>query len=148
MKTASALMITVLSLICAATANAGNGGLLSLRGAVPLTEVAPAPLMKKTRVNAPFKRAYVQQPPLIPHKIRSYQINRRSNKCLTCHSWSRYQETGATKISPTHFRDRAGRELANVSPRRYFCTQCHVPQVVGEPLVGNAFRPVAALGGE
>jgi len=148
MKTASVLSIAALSLIVAATAGAGNGGLLSLRGAVPLTEVAPAPLMKKTRVSAPLKRAYVQQPPLIPHKIRSYQINRRSNKCLTCHSWARYQETGATKISPTHFRDREGRELANVSPRRYFCTQCHVPQVMGEPPLGNSFRPVAALGGE
>ncbi|MFQ5488499.1 MAG: nitrate reductase cytochrome c-type subunit [Gammaproteobacteria bacterium] len=148
MKRVIALLILAISASSATMAAAGNDSLLSLRGPHPITELDPAPLMKKTRISAPLKRAYVQQPPLIPHKIRSYQINRRSNKCLTCHSWSRYQETGATKISLTHFRDRAGRELANVSPRRYFCTQCHVPQVMGEPPVGNTFKPVAALGGE
>ena len=40
----------------------------------------------------------------------------------------RYKESGATKVSITHFKDRDGRELSNISPRRYFCTQCHVPQ--------------------
>ena len=31
-------------------------------------------------------------------------------------------------VSITHFADRDGQFLASVSPRRYFCTQCHVPQ--------------------
>ncbi len=121
---------------------------VSLRGQVPLDVVSPAPLMKKIHISAPLSRDWLQQPPRIPHKIRGYQINRRSNKCLTCHSWSRYRETGATKISLTHFRNRDGRELAGVSPRRYFCTQCHVPQADAAPLVKNTFRPLAGMGGE
>ena len=31
-------------------------------------------------------------------------------------------------ISITHYSDRDGQFLASISPRRYFCTQCHVPQ--------------------
>ena len=29
--------------------------------------------------------------------------------------------------------------LADVSPRRYFCTQCHVEQTDAQPLVENTF---------
>ena len=28
-----------------------------------------------------------------------------------------------------------------MSPRRYFCNQCHVPQSDAKPLVGNTFKP-------
>jgi cytochrome c-type protein NapB len=31
-------------------------------------------------------------------------------------------------VSITHFMDRDGQFLASVSPRRFFCTECHVPQ--------------------
>jgi cytochrome c-type protein NapB len=93
-------------------------------------------------------RDYVQQPPLIPHKIDGYIINTKSNKCLTCHSWKNYREAGATKISQTHFENREHSVLANVSARRYFCTQCHVPQVNAKPLVANTFKPVTAISGE
>ena len=37
---------------------------------------------------------------------------------------------------------------ANVSARRYFCTQCHVPQADAQPLVENTFKPVTAISGE
>lgn len=93
----------------------------------------------------PITRNYVQQPPLIPHKIIGYKINLNANKCLTCHSWSNYKQSGATKISQTHFTDRDGTELANVSARRYFCNQCHVPQVEARPIVENTFEPVSAV---
>ena len=36
--------------------------------------------------------------------------------------------------------DRDRQTLAAVSPRRYFCTQCHVPQLEVEPIVGNTVR--------
>jgi cytochrome c-type protein NapB len=45
----------------------------------------------------------------------------------------------------THFRDREGQELDNVSPRRYFCTQCHVPQTDAKPLVDNTFQRARGL---
>jgi cytochrome c-type protein NapB len=121
----------------------------SLRGAVELGEDAQAPEQKMfPKDGEPISRDYVQQPPLIPHKIDNYQVNRKVNKCLSCHSWKNYREAGATKISQTHFEDREANVLANVSARRYFCTQCHVPQANAEPLVENTFEPVTAISGE
>ena len=93
----------------------------------------------------PIPRDYVQQPPLIPHKTDGYVINLKSNKCLTCHSWANYKQAGATKVSQTHFSDRDGDAMSNISARRYFCTQCHVPQVDAKPLVENTFKPVEAI---
>jgi len=119
---------------------------VSLRGHVALDGNDDAPSLKRWQPDRdPIPRDYVQQPPLIPHKIEGYVINLKSNKCLTCHSWSNYKESGATKISQTHFADRDENVLANVAPRRYFCMQCHVPQVNAKPLVENTFEPVTAI---
>ncbi|MNF17837.1 Periplasmic nitrate reductase, electron transfer subunit precursor [compost metagenome] len=41
--------------------------------------------------------------------------------------------------------DRDGQALAAVSPRRYFCNQCHVPQADVKPLVGNNFETIDKL---
>ena len=118
----------------------------SLRGDLPIDQERAAPELKSTqRDRAPIPRDYVQQPPLIPHKIDRYRITKNNNKCLSCHSWANYRSVGATKVSLTHFKDRAGTDMANVSPRRYFCTQCHVPQVDAKPLVENEFKPVRVL---
>ncbi len=92
-----------------------------------------------------MERDYVQQPPLIPHSIKGYRINMKFNKCLTCHSWANYRDAGATKISQTHFSDRNENVLANVAARRYFCTQCHVPQVNAPPLVENTFEALKTI---
>lgn len=118
----------------------------SLRGATDIDEDSSAPTAKKYKKDEePLARDYVQQPPLIPHKIKNYRINIKSNKCMSCHSWSNYRQAGATKISQTHFESRNKNVLANVSARRYFCTQCHVPQVNDKPLVENNFVPVTSL---
>jgi cytochrome c-type protein NapB len=123
--------------------------LSSLRGMTALEEEGAAPELKYYEKDGePITRDYVQQPPLIPHQIEGYWIDSRSNKCLTCHSWANYKEAGATKISQTHFEDRDKHVLANISARRYFCTQCHVPQVDAPPLVENTFRPITAITGE
>ena len=125
---------------------ANTGDLESLRGNNDLTKTMDAPHLKRQLGDTDtLPRNYVQQPPLIPHKIKGYKIDRRSNKCMTCHNWKNYQKTGATKISITHFKDRDGNELSSVAPRRYFCTQCHVPQVNATPLVKNKFKPVKSL---
>ena len=118
----------------------------SLRGNNPLDEQSKTPVLSKVQNDRdPIERDYVQQPPLIPHKINGYKINKKFNKCLTCHSWSNYKEAGATKISQTHFSDRENNVLANIAARRYFCTQCHVPQVGSEPLVENTFQPITTI---
>lgn len=127
---------------------AAEGGVESLRGAKALEETSASPELKRWQPDRdPIPRDYIQQPPLIPHSTKGYVINLKFNKCLTCHSWSNYKEAEATKISQTHFRDREGNDLANVSARRYFCTQCHVPQTETPPLVENTFTPVEAVKG-
>jgi cytochrome c-type protein NapB len=118
----------------------------SLRGDVPIEATSKADMFRVERDSPPIQRDFVQQPPLIPHTVKGYTITRNFNKCMDCHAWSRVKETGATKVSLTHFKDRStGAELANISPSRYFCTQCHVPQYDAKPLVANEFKPVDAL---
>ena len=122
--------------------------LTSLRGTLAPDEPAVVPEMKRwNKDGEPLDRAYMQQPPLIPHQIKGYKINLKYNKCLTCHSWANAKHSGAPRISQTHFEDRDGNTLANVSPRRYFCNQCHVPQVNAKPLVANTFQPVEGISG-
>ncbi len=121
-------------------------GVSSLRGANELDANSNRVEPKKWQSDRePIQRDYVQQPPLVPHSIEGYKINVKFNKCLTCHSWANYKNAGATKISQTHFEDRTGDVHANVAARRYFCTQCHVPQVDAQPLVENTFKPVDAI---
>ena len=45
----------------------------------------------------------------------------------------------------THFMDRDGQFLASVSPRRFFCTQCHVPQHEVKAPVENDFVDIDTL---
>ena len=119
---------------------------MSLRGANDLDSASNHVIVKKNiNDRDPIERDYVQQPPLIPHKTKGYKINLKFNKCLTCHSWTNYKDAGATKISQTHFSDRDEDVMSNVAARRYFCTQCHVPQADAKPLVGNDFKPVKTI---
>lgn len=146
-KTSITALVLILGLGGMATSLVAEE-VVSERGGIPLDQELPAPEAKLYAKDGDvIQRDYVQQPPLIPHKVDGYVINRKSNKCLTCHSWSNAKESGATKISQTHFEDRDKNVLANVSARRYFCTQCHVPQVNAQPLVENTFKPITAISG-
>ncbi len=84
-------------------------------------------------------RAYPMQPPIIPHHINNYQIDKNANKCLGCHARTRTGDSNAPMVSVTHFMNRDGNFLADVSPRRYFCLQCHIPQKNTSPAVKNNF---------
>lgn len=112
---------------------------------IPIEAQSQADMFKVDRDQPPIQRNYVQQPPLIPHTVKGYKITKNFNKCLDCHSWNRVQETGATKVGISHFKDRDGKELNSISPRRYFCMQCHVPQYNAKPLVNNTFKPVDSM---
>ncbi|MDP2806293.1 MAG: nitrate reductase cytochrome c-type subunit [Gallionellaceae bacterium] len=112
---------------------------------IPAEAKSQADMFRIERDQAPIARNYLQQPPLIPHAVKGYTITKNFNKCLDCHSWARYSETGATKVSLTHFKDREGKELNSISPLRYFCTQCHVPQYNAQPFVKNTFAPVTTM---
>lgn len=124
----------------------GIGGVESLRGSAELEATRVADPMKRVpRDQVDIENNYVFQPPLIPHHIRSYEVSLNANKCLSCHGWKKAKQMGATKISVTHFTNRNDEVLADVSPRRYFCLQCHVTQADAKPLVGNSFERVKSL---
>ncbi|MEY4752730.1 MAG: hypothetical protein RJA44_405 [Pseudomonadota bacterium] len=117
----------------------------ALRGGTPLTEELPPGNFRQERDHGPADRDFVQQPPLIPHTITGYQITKNYNKCMDCHAWQKTKASGATKVSVTHFRTRGGQELDNISPLRYFCTQCHVPQTDARPLIESTFQRARGL---
>ncbi|MGJ5074952.1 nitrate reductase cytochrome c-type subunit [Bradyrhizobium sp. SZCCHNS3002] len=139
-------------MLLAASLAAGSSALLaqsvssSLRGPTPLNDEGPAPPMQPTKNTAEKEvRNYPEQPPVIPHSIDGYQVDMQGNKCLSCHARARIAESKAPMLSITHFMDRDGQFLASVSPRRYFCTQCHVPQSVANPPVSNDFVDIDTL---
>jgi nitrate reductase (cytochrome), electron transfer subunit len=143
-KLATALLALVIA--------AGTGSLLadplasSLRGSTPLNDEGPAPPMTPMRNTAEKEvRNYPEQPPVIPHSIDGYQIDLNSNKCLSCHARARTAESQAPMVSITHFMDRDGQFLASISPRRFFCTECHVPQNVTNPPVSNDFVDIDTM---
>jgi cytochrome c-type protein NapB len=117
-----------------------------LRGAPFSEEPKPPPLVNAENDDRKRVRSYAMQPPTIPHKTDNYQVDKNANRCMTCHARTRAGDTQATPISITHYVDRDGNFLADVSPRRYFCEQCHVVQMDGaDPAVKNRFRDVESI---
>ncbi len=138
-------ILIALIFISGFTANAADN-IATLRGDSALNKQGKAEhIANVENKDIKRKRNYPMQPPTIPHKIRDYRVDLYSNKCLSCHSRKRTEESQAPMISVTHYMDRDGNFLADVSPRRYFCQQCHVIQTEVKPLVGNTFKDVDDL---
>jgi cytochrome c-type protein NapB len=146
MTSRSVSLLLLLALIVLATVPVAADNLDNLRGKTPLTEEGPAPRIAPQR-NTDLRevRNYPEQPPVIPHQIEGYTIDLRSNKCLSCHARARTTESHAPMVSITHFMDRDGQFRASITSRRYFCTQCHVPQTDVENRVRNNFVDVDSL---
>ena len=122
---------------------AGADTVHSLRGEVGIPD--PSLQSERARVindKEPIARTFKEQPPLVPHKVDEYEVNLTVNKCLDCHSKEKAKEKDATAVSESHYQTREGKKLDTLASRRYFCTQCHVPQVDTEPLVENVFQSV------
>ncbi len=120
--------------------------LATLRHGVPLDEEGPAPPIPPVEnTDRKRERSYPMQAPTIPHKIDNYQVDRYGHKCMTCHARGRVEASQAPMISVTHFMDRDGNFLATLSPRRYFCNQCHVPQHEVSLPVQNRFQDAEQL---
>ena len=120
--------------------------IVTLRKNTPLSEAdTPLVMYKTNNEDIRRERSYPMQPPLIPHHVRDYQIDLYANKCLYCHARKRSEASQAPMISVTHYMNRDGNFLANVSPRRYFCLQCHVAQTDARPMVENDFVDVDQL---
>ncbi|MCB1801903.1 MAG: nitrate reductase cytochrome c-type subunit [Gammaproteobacteria bacterium] len=121
-----------------------SADLTSLRGSESIPATAPAPPefdYKKDKENIP--RNFEQQPPLVPHLSEKYTVNLKENKCLECHMKQPGKDKAkSVEMSESHFIDRNGNKLDKPSAGRHFCTQCHVPQVDAEPLIGSNFQSV------
>lgn len=111
----------------------------TLRPAAITEESTPPPLLNYINDDEKKQRNYPMQPPVIPHRIDGYQTDIYANTCLSCHARKRTSESQAPMVSVTHYMDRHGNFRADVSPRRYFCKQCHVPQTAAKPTVENIF---------
>jgi cytochrome c-type protein NapB len=137
--------VAIIGVLCFSAALAADN-LDGLRGPTPLNEVPKAPRMATVEnLDVRRGRAYTSQPPTIPHAIDRYEITRNVNFCMYCHSRVRNKEFGAPMVSATHYMDRDSNFLAEISPRRYFCTQCHVVQTDAQPPVKNQFVDVYEL---
>ena len=135
---------TVVSLLLAGAAAAQQ--LQGLRGPVPLPdEPQPPALAHEINNDQRQARNWPEQPPVIPHTIQGYQITLNANKCLTCHGRQFTGQSQAPMVSITHFMDRDFQILASVSPRRYFCTQCHVAQTDATPPIASGFVDIDTL---
>lgn len=139
MKKTAFLIATALSgLLLNATSQAVE--VMSLRGSTDLQDESSKPIKAKVmNVQGGIMRSYKQQPPMVPHEVDKYIINIKNNGCLKCHSEETYQKEKAPKVGDSHYVTRDGEVLKTISSRRYFCNQCHAPQVGAAPLVQNNF---------
>ena len=147
------IAMTVLVLVFAVVAQSSAqvtpphaAALNGLRGSTVLDAEPPAPLMPKP-VNDDVRRtrAFAMQPPVIPHHIDNYQLDANFNKCMSCHARENAQQSQAPMVSVTHFTGRDGNVRSEISPRRYFCTQCHAAQLDVKPPVANSFLDARQL---
>lgn len=144
---ANRLRLTIAAVLVAVFSGAVAAETFSaLRGSTPLNEEgSPPALTPQVNRSEREPRSYPEQPPVIPHSIEGYEISTNANKCLSCHARTRVHESQAPMVSITHFFDRDGQVLASISPRRYFCTGCHVPQHNVKPPVENDFVDIDTL---
>jgi cytochrome c-type protein NapB len=112
-----------------------------IRGDTPIPETNRSGTYRAERHDRAVPRNYAQQPPVIPHNIKGYQITKNVNMCMACHAKTAAPTTGATPVGKSHYLDRDGKDSPNISTRRYFCLQCHIPQFDADPLVSNTFKP-------
>lgn len=147
---ASLLVLAVSPMMYSLTANAADketiNSVATLRDHTPIdTQKEPNAIPRVVNKDIKQGRNYPMQPPVIPHTTRSYEVNKNNNKCMSCHSRHRTEKSQAPMVSVTHYMNRDGNFLADVSPRRYFCNQCHVTQVDAKPLVENTFTDMHSL---
>ncbi|WP_456414465.1 nitrate reductase cytochrome c-type subunit [Thiolapillus sp.] len=112
----------------------------SLRGTEDLSGASLKATKKKIiSQEGGFERSYKQQPPMVPHKVEKYKITLKNNGCMKCHSKKNHKKEKAPMVGESHFLSRDGKKLQKLSSRRYFCNQCHAPQIDANPLVKNEF---------
>ena len=135
----STLIVFVLVTFVAGQASAE---VTSLRGGAEVPAMIQAPaLLKYIKDKENVARTLEEQPPVVPHENEKYAINLKQNKCLDCHlKQEGKDEAKSVEMPESHFVDRSGNKLDKPAGNRYFCTQCHVPQMDLAPLVELNFQ--------
>jgi cytochrome c-type protein NapB len=146
MRFIPALALAAAVLLCGPGVASAQEKLKSERGDIAIDQTSKVDMFRPEKDKEAIPRNFDKQPPLIPHSVKGYNITQNFNKCMDCHSRVRAEETGAPTVAKSHFLDRDDKKLANISPRRYFCMQCHVPQFDAKPLVENVYKPAAKRG--
>lgn len=140
------LTLVVLSTVLSLKVISAENEVATLRDHTKITEQqVPSRIPKVVNKDIKQGRNYPMQPPIIPHTIRGYEVNINNNKCMSCHSRQRTEESQAPMVSVTHYMNRDGNFLAEISPRRYFCNQCHVIKKDAKPLIENTFIDMHSL---
>lgn len=112
----------------------------SLRGDNALDQGAASIEKKKQAIQSGgFERSWELQPPSVPHSIDKDRISAKENTCLSCHNKTNFEKENAPEVAESHYQDRDGNVLEKISSRRWFCGQCHTPQVDAAPLINNTF---------
>lgn len=135
------ICLIIAGFACVGGSAAAADPLQSLRGTTAVDEPDPSTPIYPVREGQRYERSFLQQPPMIPHRIDKYEIDLKVNQCLRCHDWPNNVQEKAPLVSVSHFFDRNGSKLDKVAGQRWFCTQCHAPQVDAKPLVANRFQP-------
>ena len=140
MKKAILTAVTALGIVLGTAPTMAAESIASLRGDHDLNaDALEATKKKPVSHKGGFERSYKQQPPMVPHNVEKDVINLRTNSCLKCHSKSTAEKEKAPAVGASHFLNRDGEVQEKLSSRRYFCNQCHAPQVDASPLVKNEF---------
>ena len=133
--------VVAVALVCALPLAVPAPLIDPMRGAVVIPQATQPPrLGNNVNDDNRVPRNYRYQPPIIPHRVDGYQVDKNFNKCLDCHARAKTDFSQARPVSATHYIDRSGKTLDHISTRRYFCLQCHVSQENAPPLIGNGFR--------
>ncbi len=138
MKSIPALLS--MALIIALSSYAAMAELQSLRGDELTTPSIKPQRLTIIKQSGGFERSFKEQPPMVPHEVDKYPINLRANHCLSCHGKKTHQVKKSPLVSESHFINRSGEKLESIAPGRYFCTQCHAPQLNDRALVENDFK--------
>ena len=142
----SVYLVFLFSVFLAGLAGQATAEIASLRGAAAIPGGEPPPPEMERFINDKenIDRTFKQQPPLIPHRNDEYTINLKENKCLDCHMKQPGKDKAkSVEMGESHFVDRDGKKLDHPAGSRHFCTQCHVPQIDAQPLVGNTFTSLS-----
>ncbi len=134
------LLLPVITVSCRSLARRAPGRSMLLTGQPGMNTYPAGPPGETTALLRSFKDA----PPLVPHSVEDFDIDRSSNDCLECHMGGEDLGGGhvATKIPHSHFvNEYSGEQKAGqVTGMRYKCLQCHVPQAAGD-LPGTTQSP-------